>query len=76
VNKEQASDMAQQQQIPAADVLNVLLQRSARDKDLALHLEAAQLTVAVQMQQMTIQQMIAENEEEPAPTPAKAPRKK
>lgn len=57
----------QEQGIPSGLVLQILQQRAQRDKELALHLEAASLQAAVQQQQMTIQQLM---EPEPDEAPA------
>lgn len=74
--EEAASPEAQDQLgIPAGLVLQILQQRAARDKELALHLESATLQAANQLQQTTIQQLIAEKEAEPAPAKAPAKRK-
>lgn len=71
--EEQASPEAQQSQspgIPPSLVIEILQQRAQRDKELNLHIEAAILQAANQIQQQQIQQLQAE------PAPAKAPAKK
>lgn len=62
----------QEQGIPAGLVIQILQQRAQRDKELALHMEAASLQAAVQQQQMTIQSLL---EPEPEPAPAKPAKK-
>ena len=59
-----ANENQPSQGIPPELVLNILQARASRDKELALHLEAAVLQASVQQQQMTIQQLLAETEEE------------
>lgn len=72
-SEEENKPQAPPAQVSSEAVLQILQSRSARDKELALHLEAATLQAAVQQQQMTIQQMLADTESK---APAKAPAKK
>lgn len=67
-------EQPQQQGLPPEMVLNILQQRAQRDETLALHLEAATLFAATQVQQRQIEEL-KQNQKAPRP-PRKATARK